>query len=303
MVSDQFWALCRVSSDENFPLEEPDVYAFRDHVLAMLRVASSAGYRVVLFGDGGDHVLCQNLYYHPKALQGVGWRDWIEEARHFREWSRLGWIRLLLQAYLPLALWNRIVAWAQAIRSICKQPLPWLRASENTTASDGFLPDKLFFHPPGLTPSATIMYENVRSAYDMVGNSALDVTAAYAGVELRAPFWDRRLVDFLLHIPHHLRTWKGVDRVIARESLRGTLPEAVRLRRSKGQFIELVHRGLQEERQHIEALLDASWAEALGFLDATCVRDALQAYWRNGTGRYQDLLRALYLEIWLRNRV
>ncbi|MBC7233752.1 MAG: hypothetical protein H5T68_10995 [Chloroflexi bacterium] len=303
MVSDQFWALYGFWTSD-FPLDEPDIYPFRDHVLAMLRVISVAGCRVVLLGTGGDQALCQNLYYEPATLRGVGWRDWLAEARYFLEWNHIGWILLLFQAYIRPVLQRSIAPWAWTMRARWRNLQPWIRCLNYAGTPVNFLPDIAFFNPPGLTPSAVLMHRNIREPRDIISYSALDVTAAYAGVELRYPFLDRRLVDFLLYIPHHLRAWRGMDRVIARESLKGMLPEIVRLRYGKAQFASLVHRGLQvEERRNIETLLDKSCAEALGFIDAECLRDAFETYWCNGNVEYGELLRPLYLEAWLRNRV
>jgi asparagine synthase (glutamine-hydrolysing) len=53
------------------------------------------------------------------------------------------------------------------------------------------------------------------------------------GVEARVPFLEPQLVAFVLSLPASLRISRGVTKMLLREAVRGTVPEAVRLRRSK----------------------------------------------------------------------
>jgi asparagine synthase (glutamine-hydrolysing) len=152
------------------------------------------------------------------------------------------------------------------------------------------------------------MHRQIRGAYDIARQTDHELVAAHGGVELRYPLWDRRLIEFLLHIPHHLRSWQGLDGVLARESLRGTLPESVRNRLSKGRYDRLAHRGLHRQQASIEALLQDSRAEASGFLDARALRAEFRSYWRSDTAHDQEefagcfpaLWKSVYLEAWLR---
>ena len=61
----------------------------------------------------------------------------------------------------------------------------------------------------------------------------LDQTAAPFGVEVRLPFWDRRLVEFCLGLPPEFKIRKGHTRWILREAMAGLLPKEVQWRRDK----------------------------------------------------------------------
>ena len=56
------------------------------------------------------------------------------------------------------------------------------------------------------------------------------------GLKSGHPFADRRLVDLVLSAPGELHWQQGVSRQLLRNALRGTLPEQVRARTSKGSF-------------------------------------------------------------------
>lgn len=68
--------------------------------------------------------------------------------------------------------------------------------------------------------------------------------AAGAGLELRHPYLDRRLIEFCLGLPSEQRLRDGLSRVIQRNAMVGILPEEVRQRRSKSSPIYSVSRAL-----------------------------------------------------------
>jgi asparagine synthase (glutamine-hydrolysing) len=61
----------------------------------------------------------------------------------------------------------------------------------------------------------------------------LEQAAAPFGVEVRFPFWDRRLVEFCLGLPPQLKIRDGCTRWIMRRSMEGLLPAEVQWRRGK----------------------------------------------------------------------
>jgi asparagine synthase (glutamine-hydrolysing) len=66
------------------------------------------------------------------------------------------------------------------------------------------------------------------------GLEGVDKVAAACCIELRYPFWDRRLVELCVALPRNYLTSRGWTRVILRRSLADMLPEATQRRHSKG---------------------------------------------------------------------
>lgn len=298
--SDGCWALREFGADGGFPLDEPELYALRSQSLAVLRAAAKDGCRVMLLGDGGDPVLGQNLYAQPHSMRGVGWRDWLAEIRYFRQWTGLGWWSLIFRGFLFPLIPERVRTRLEALRAAFIKTPPWLRGirldvCDQPSASRGVSPRRT---KP--SPSAQVVTANLLHPREIAVHSALDLTAAYAGIELRSPFFDRRVVELALQLPQRLMCWRGSDRIIVRQSLRGILPESVRLRRGKSDFGDLIDRGLHRERHRIERLLEAPVVENLGFLSAAPLRRAFEGYWHGLPADYRELLRPLYVEAWLR---
>lgn len=124
----------------------------------------------------------------------------------------------------------------------------------------------------------------------------LDREARDAGVEVRFPFWDRRLIDYALALPTEAKLRGGWTRMILREALRRDLPDKVLWRRDKHDFSAQLLRGLRRSAwvstERLEALrpllarfLDMERVLTLRRrLDGEVAPDGadLQALWRIG---------------------
>jgi len=299
--ADDAWALKEYGTDDGFPLDEPELYPLRSHTLSMLRSASAQGAQVVLFGEGANQVLGHAIYYNPAALLGVPLRDVASELPHFlrANQNRLG--RILFHAFVRPLLPDALVERLRPLRLGSAEWPTWVVRSKDAAVPARPLPAE-FTNPPGLTRSAHLAHQALRGSFDIARLAALDVTCAYAGVEWRLPFMDRRVVEFLLAVPPRMRSWQGEDRRILRESMRETLPDSVRLRRDKASMAGLIRRGLQEKaRGRIEELLKDSRSAQLGYVKPVPLRHAFDAYWAGKKTRDYRILIAVAIEAWLRS--
>lgn len=113
-------------------------------------------------------------------------------------------------------------------------------------------------------------------------------TAAAFGIEQRYPFADRRLVEFCLAVPTDQKYRAGRTRHIAREALRGVLPEAVRMRATKANLHpSFEHALLRLGRAELDELMTDRLAIAADMLDVAALRTAYREVRRcyDATGR------------------
>ena len=82
-----------------------------------------------------------------------------------------------------------------------------------------------------------------RSATIEIGN-----VNRYA-LELRHPYRDRRLVEFVLALPAYQLYANGVYKHILRTAMRDILPEAIRVRKLPASLVSLYSRGLKREKK------------------------------------------------------
>ncbi len=73
----------------------------------------------------------------------------------------------------------------------------------------------------------------------------LDKSAAAFAIELRYPFWDKRLVEFCLSLPAKQKMRLGWTRMILRKGMEGILPPEIQWRGGKGNLGASLEYGLQ----------------------------------------------------------
>jgi asparagine synthase (glutamine-hydrolysing) len=81
-------------------------------------------------------------------------------------------------------------------------------------------------------------------------------------LELRHPYRDRRLVEYVLGLPAYLLYYRGAYKRILRMAMRGILPESVRTRAQPTSLVPLFSRGIERERTVLQAHFhapDAIW--------------------------------------------
>jgi len=129
-----------------------------------------------------------------------------------------------------------------------------------------------------------------------------DRNAAGFGIEVRHPFLDRRLFEYVLAIPGEQLFRLSSTKDLLRRSMRGILPESIRLRRGKtvfSPFLDLVLR--ERAAAEVRELLRAPRAHELGFVDG---KRLSSFYFEGLDGGSNESRRALWhaitLEIWLR---
>jgi asparagine synthase (glutamine-hydrolysing) len=125
-------------------------------------------------------------------------------------------------------------------------------------------------------------------------------TMAKAGIGYADPFADRRLVELVLALPQ----WQVQDRDrpkhLAREAMRGIMPEAARAAVAKTIPTSLFDRGLRDRSiDTARDLLGRSLAAEHGWLDAAGATRSYEHYVRTGHARF-DFWWPLAVEWWLR---
>lgn len=128
-----------------------------------------------------------------------------------------------------------------------------------------------------------------------------------AGVELRSPLYDRRVIEFAVARPRTDRSTGPETKRLLRRAMRGLLPDALLAPRPRrtGTTSAYLARGLR--LQHAAAIADLFAAplalEAAGVVDGAALREAWGGYVRRGGGsRGVSLLLTLHTELWLRAR-
>lgn len=227
---DDVWRLPRL---HGLPPEAPNGHPLQWH---LARPAAGDGHRVMLTGLGGDFWLTGSLAQLPARLAAGDWRGAWRFAREARGGDQL--------SATPRLLAERVAAW------LAPAPVKaWWRRRPRPTP-EWFTPAFAAEVTARRRARAQALRAVVAGIDDLVLADDLQVWAAGehvlsrelvwgtgldAGIELRHPFADRRVAEFVLGLPDDLRFRDGVTRYIQRAAFATALPPVVRDRRSKGE--------------------------------------------------------------------
>ncbi len=129
-------------------------------------------------------------------------------------------------------------------------------------------------------------------------SDALGQFYARFGLELRCPFLDRRIVEFVLAIPEEQRWHHGQSKFILRGAMKNILPEQIRTRRGKADISGPIDVLLTHHQAEIDRLFHKSVLVSLGLLDGEWLERRLK---RSRGERYPyDVQDLLALELWCR---
>jgi asparagine synthase (glutamine-hydrolysing) len=246
-----------------------------------LQLVSDFG-RVMLSGLGGDPALYPDREYWLRLLgRGHIGRLWGDLAQHVRFGFKLP----------PFYLRPNLGRWLG--RPVWRPPYPtWLRAdaairldlrNRLEKITDERLSDR------GRTGMISPFWSN------LLANRDPDHTGV--PVKMRHPFFDVRLIRYLMRIP--AVPW-FVDKRLLRESAKDTLPDAVRLRpktlmASWPHHAMVMKEGVPEWMENL-----ARTPELRRYVDVDTLRRTLHSPAQMADYEYQAAVRALTLAIWLR---
>jgi asparagine synthase (glutamine-hydrolysing) len=104
----------------------------------------------------------------------------------------------------------------------------------------------------------------LNSAYGLLARESEERLCAWAGLEIRRPFWDKRLVEFAFATPENLRCQGTTTKAVHRHAMAALLPESVLRRTSKADFMVAFRWSSAEIRASLSAALPdlAEWVSS-----------------------------------------
>lgn len=282
----------------------------------LYRRAASVGLKAVLDGHGGDEVVCQG-FDHLDELAAQG--RVLALARISRQ---LG--QFVQSPWMPFALGPL----AQS------GPRPWGGIARRVLCRMGPVASQPHWRglvSPDLAAQTNLVArvqaaEAAKSDARLGGSRAraqhldlacgpgtatafevLDRAAARAGIEPRYPFYDRRLLEWCIAQPSGAKLARGRPRALLRDGMAGILPEAIRLRPDKTNFLPNIWLGLVNDPSgQVLRFANAPPDRLSPYVNMDALREAAQTLLNARTpGEIQPILwlwRAIWLDLWLAER-
>ncbi len=207
-------------------------------MVATLEKAEEENVRVLLTGQGGDHVAQGN----PLFLY-----DWVKSGKIFQVLrmvmhSKNSWMtikHLILKPFFSKDGLN-------FIRKITFKPVPTPILASNRIEVNfkDIIDSKEYFSESNKLEAQSIFGSTQALAFDMWHYNL----AGKMNVEVRHPFYDSRLVEFALQVPKEQKYDFKTLKPFLKRMTKGVLPEKVRIRNDKKTFEEPV---IMQARAHI----------------------------------------------------
>lgn len=226
--------------------------------------AAARGSRALLVGIGGDEWLGGSRSHYTDAVRERDWRGLrtsiAADARAAGWGSAAAWTaRHGVYPLLPLRL--RLLA-----RRVAGRPLTgpdrstWLSAEMKATLDEQMRKSRAVPESGTGSVQHRELFDILEEAYSTHARELEDQLAALRGVELRKPLYTARMVDFAFATPGSLRLRGHTNRFLHRQAMRGLLPELVRTRPGKANFMTTFSWSMPG----VGALLQQDWAERAG---------------------------------------
>lgn len=266
-----------------------------------LRLVRDQGARVLLTGSGGDEMTWGHSLSYGGRLRrgefGVVAEVWRGARAHgLTPWRTLR--ELFVQPLLPEPL--------RRLHRRLQGRTPWPAWMPNRTALALDLEQRLFCAPrahfadraraarhAALTHSAT--FHAVRS-YQAAGRRV--------GVDVRHPFFDRRVAEFSFAIPDDLWLRDGYPKWLVRKAMDGLLPDDVNWNRHKVVFDHYFAALIRDQRDTVRRVLSHPALQELGLVDNAALLAAFDAALdRDPPTVTVELLHALMAQIWVQRHL
>lgn len=297
-----------ISCDERWTLKDfRDLPATPDFVMAdayvwlpisVMEAAEKAGVRLLLGGYYGDVLMTGQHYWALDMFRGrqIGMlgRTIRANYRSFR-WQN-GFVEYGLRRLIPPEMAH---AYRRARPRRAAVIAPGIH-KDLTSRTD--LRSRLSPEPPLSAlraPGLSQRYQSMMSSAFSQGYAATRYLYNRYGLELALPYYDRRLVEFVLALPAYVLGRPGSDRRLHREAMLGLLPEEVRLRQQPTSFVPLLMKGLREkEKDTMRQIMAKPQIVERGYIRSDWLETQLQREYDMSPDSLLLWL-SLSLELWL----
>lgn len=270
-------------------------FGAREELKAAARnVLRSGNYRVVLSGFGGDELLGQAMDPRVQLSDLLVSFRFLKFSRQLMAWSlfiRRPLIQMLGQIFrmlLPVSFRARFTPPDKADEWINKKFARRQRLSVRRLE---------------VVKARWYLFQSDRDSAQTHGSLAQQLTYTLPSAqEIRHPYLDQDLAEFLMTIPRDQLARPGDRRSLMRRALKHLLPKEVLERRTKAGASRCVILSLQKNWKLIEDALASPLSSRLGYMNREEFHSLLSEV---TTGKaaplYGRFLQGLALEFWLRN--
>jgi asparagine synthase (glutamine-hydrolysing) len=130
-------------------------------------------------------------------------------------------------------------------------------------------------------------------------NVKMDRAAAYAGLEVRSPLLDFRVVEFARNLPIRYRYGKGIQKRIIKDILYDYVPKSLMDRPKSGFAIPLKDWFRNELKDYVYSILSDENLNKISFIDKSMVKKNISFHMNSKINFYAEIWKLIVLIHWL----
>jgi asparagine synthase (glutamine-hydrolysing) len=290
----------------------------------LYRSASEQGVRILLDGHDGDGTVSHGHGRLDELAQAGQWTKLTTEARGLAKvygtsFSKIVWSYVRHYKLDPLLSRPRGLKRVQDISRALLQraglvdspsdQVSWRAIVNRDFAQRIGLAERYRAwcraQPSGAKSERQMHYRTLVAGLQPFALEVLDKAAAAFSIELRHPFWDKRLVEFCLALPSEQKLYGGWSRIILRRAMADFLPPEIQWRIPKTDFLPSFSNGLLvHEREQLDAIVHGDLELIEDYVDILAFRRLHERLLRQRSkGGLQEIFalwRVVSLALWLR---
>lgn len=265
------------------------------------RKAKQQGIKVLLNGQGADETLTgyyESLYYFlVSLLRKARYNDYFGEIAKISRNYNFSKSFLILRSLQTMASVGTPAGLKKFLR-LFKKETPWV--SKDIVMDDGLdyseikrlsAGDFLNWHlVEGLTisPIPALLHFDDRNSMAF-------------SIESRVPFLDYRLVEYLYTLTGNLKIKDGYTKYILRESMKGILPEKVRMRTDKKGFQSAAEYWFRNDlKGFVLDIINSDSFKKRPYFNASEVQKEFKKYCDFKSSNFHVIVSWICLELWMR---
>jgi asparagine synthase (glutamine-hydrolysing) len=239
------------------------------------------GIRIILDGIGGDELLAVDYSHLSDLMMQRNFRKLIIQLRNDSAVSSCSPYYLFFNYCLkPLIPQPIKIIIKQVLKPFRRNGIPsWINISFLRRARVNEQLKNPICHNRFLTRSQQRIYEGLRYGWNCTVLEIGEIFINHFGIEIRRPFFDRRVIEFLIAVPEEQRWYGEWPKAILRHSMRQILPESIRGRKDKPNFSSIFDQELKyRQSDKLDTLLQTSILAKFGVIHPERTKQLFENY-------------------------
>lgn len=266
------------------------------------RKAKQQGIKVLLNGQGADETLTgyyESLYYFLAGLlKKARFSDYLGEIVKINRNYNFSKGFLVLRSLQTIASADTPAGLKRFLR-LFKKETPWI-------SKDILMEDELDYSEIRRLSASDFLNWHLLEGLTISPIPALlhfdDRNSMAFSIESRVPFFDYRMVEYLYSLPGRLKVKDGYTKYILRESMKGILPEKVRLRTNKKGFQSAAEYWFRNDlKDFVLEIINSDSFKSRPYFNAGEVHKEFKRYCDFKSNNFHVVVSWICLELWLRD--